>query len=59
MLELITVILIVAAAAYFTIRKLVRKASDGGCGDCGCSCGSDKSKFTEIAKIGSEKVRKL
>ncbi|MCP4583921.1 MAG: FeoB-associated Cys-rich membrane protein [candidate division Zixibacteria bacterium] len=57
MFEYSIVIAIVAAAAYFAIRKLIGEASGKTCGDCGCSC-VDKNKTMKTMKT-FEKSGKL
>jgi hypothetical protein len=44
MLEYAVIFIIVGAAGYYTINKLVSQARGKGCaGDCGCKCNSDES----------------
>ena len=43
MLEYAIIFLIVGAAGYYTINKLVSQAKGKGCdGNCGCKCKSDE-----------------
>ena len=55
MLELIIIILIVGAAAYFTVRKLTRQVRRGSCAGCNCDCGVDINKYSDSAKTGFDR----
>jgi hypothetical protein len=57
MFEFIIVLAIVAIAAYFTIKKLIRQLKGRGCDGCHGSCGLADRNLEELIRA-NEKKRK-